>query len=131
MVLFAMKTTAEDSKIRITPRSKAVLQSLAKQQGKPMQAVLDEAIDHYRRDKFLDDVNAAYARLRSDPKGWKEERAERALWDKTLADGSSSRHRSRYALSSQEGKRINANAQHPPERTLGVPTCATGEHGLP
>ena len=82
-----MKTTAENPNIRITPRSKAVLRTLAKQQGKPMQAVLDEAIDHYRRDKFLDEVNTAYATLRSDPKRWNAELAERALWDKTLADG--------------------------------------------
>jgi predicted DNA-binding protein len=82
-----MKTTAENPNIRITPRSKAVLRALAKQEGKPMQAVLDEAIEHYQRDKFLDEVNAAYATLRNDPKAWKEEQAERALWDKTLADG--------------------------------------------
>ena len=82
-----MKTTAENPNIRITPRSKAVLRVLAKQEGKPMQAVLDEAIEHYQRDKFLDEVNAAYASLRSDPKAWKEEQAERALWDKILADG--------------------------------------------
>jgi hypothetical protein len=82
-----MKTTAENPNIRITPRSKAVLRALAKQEGKPMQAVLDEAIDHYQRDKFLDEVNAAYATLRNVPKAWKEEQAERTLWDKTLADG--------------------------------------------
>jgi hypothetical protein len=52
-----------------------------------MQAVLDEAIEHYRRDKFLDEVNAAYALLRNDPRAWKEEQAERVLWDKALADG--------------------------------------------
>jgi hypothetical protein len=44
-----------------------------------------DAMDPGRR--FLDEVNAAYAKLRSDPKGWREERADRALWDKTLADG--------------------------------------------
>jgi predicted DNA-binding protein len=82
-----MKTAAENPNIRITPHSKAVLRALAKRQGKPMQAVLDEAIDHYRRDKFLDEVNAAYAALRTEPKAWKEEQAERALWDKTLGDG--------------------------------------------
>ena len=38
-----------------------VLRDLAEREGKPMRAVL--AIEHYRRDKFLDDVNAAYARL--------------------------------------------------------------------
>jgi len=82
-----MKTTGENPNIRITPRSKAVLRALAKQEGKPMQAVLDEAIEHYHRDKFLDAVNAAYATLRDNPEAWKEERAERSLWDKTLADG--------------------------------------------
>ena len=79
--------TVEDPNIRISPRSKAVLRTLAKRAGKPMQAVLDEAIEHYQRDKFLDDVNAAFAKLRSDPKAWKEEQAERALWDKSLNDG--------------------------------------------
>jgi len=52
-----------------------------------MQAVLDEAIEHYQRDKFLDGVNAAFTNLKSDPKAWNEEQAERALWDKTLNDG--------------------------------------------
>jgi hypothetical protein len=79
--------TVENPNVRISPRSKAVLRTLAKQEGKPMQAVLDEAIEHYQRDKFLDEVNAAYADLRNDPKAWKEEQAERALWDKTLNDG--------------------------------------------
>jgi hypothetical protein len=79
--------TVENPNIRISPRSKAVLRTLAKQEGKPMQAVLDEAIEHYQRDKFLDEVNAAFANLRSDPKAWKEERAERALWDETVGDG--------------------------------------------
>jgi len=52
-----------------------------------MQTILDEAIDQYPRDKFLDEVNAAYARLRADPKAWKEELAERQDWNGTLIDG--------------------------------------------
>jgi hypothetical protein len=52
-----------------------------------MQHVLDEAIEFCRRDKFLDGVNAAFARLRNDPKAWQEEQAERVLWEKTLSDG--------------------------------------------
>ena len=52
-----------------------------------MQAVLDEAIEHYQRDKFLDEVNAAYAALKKDPKAWQKEQAERTLWDKALSDG--------------------------------------------
>ncbi len=83
----AVRKQAESPNIRITPYSKSVLRLLAKREGKPMQTVLDEAIEHYQRDKFLDDVNAAYAVLRKDPKAWKAEQAERALWDKTLNDG--------------------------------------------
>ncbi len=79
--------TVENPNIRISPRSKAVLRTLAKQEGKPMQAVLDEAIEHYQREQFLVDGNAPFADLGSDPKAWIEEQAERALWDKTLSDG--------------------------------------------
>jgi predicted transcriptional regulator len=78
---------ATNPNIRISPRSKAALKEIAKREGKPMQAVLDEAIGHYQREKFLDEVNAAYARLRTDPKAWKEELAERQIWDQALRDG--------------------------------------------
>ena len=46
-----------------------------------------EASEHGRRDKFLDDANAAFAALKNDAKAWRQEQAERALWDKTLDDG--------------------------------------------
>ena len=82
-----MSTTAQSPNIRISPQARAILRQLAKHEGKSMQSVLDDAIERYRRDRFLDEVNAAYAALRSDPKAWKEEAAERALWDRTLADG--------------------------------------------
>ena len=52
-----------------------------------MQTVLDDAIEHYRRDKFLDEVNAAYARLQSDPVAWKGELDERQVFEGTLMDG--------------------------------------------
>jgi predicted DNA-binding protein len=82
-----MKITAENTNIRITPRSRAVLRALSKQEGRSMQAVLGEAIAHYQRDKFLDEVNAAYATLRKNPKAWKEEQTERVLWNNTFAGG--------------------------------------------
>ena len=52
-----------------------------------MQTVLYDAIEHYQRDKFLDEVNAAYARLQADPIAWKEELDERLALDGTLMDG--------------------------------------------
>ena len=82
-----MRTTTESPNIRISPKSKAALRELAKRAGKPMQTILDEAIDQYSRDKFLDEVNAAYARLRADPKAWKQELAERQDWNGTFMDG--------------------------------------------
>lgn len=64
-----------------------VLRDLAEREGKSMQTVLDDAIERYRRDKFLADVNAAYARLRADPRAWKEELDERLVVEGTLMDG--------------------------------------------
>jgi predicted DNA-binding protein len=82
-----MSRTIENPNIRISALAKATLRELARQEGKPMQAVLDEAIEHYQRERLLDEANAAYARLKSDPKAWQEELAERKQWDVTLADG--------------------------------------------
>jgi hypothetical protein len=82
-----MAKTLESPNIRISAQAKATLRELALHEGKPMQAVLDCAIEHYQRERLLDEANAAYARLKSDPKAWKEELAEREKWDGTLADG--------------------------------------------
>lgn len=82
-----MGATTENPNVRISPNAKAALRDLAKREGKPMQAVLDEAIEHYQREKFMDEANAAYARLQSDPQAWREEQEERQAWDATLNDG--------------------------------------------
>lgn len=52
-----------------------------------MGAVLEEAIEEYRRTKFLEAANASYAALKSDPKAWRQELEERELWDNAGADG--------------------------------------------
>ena len=52
-----------------------------------MQAVLDHAIEVYRRMRFLEEVNLAYAKLRQDGKAWLELELERSEWEGTLADG--------------------------------------------
>lgn len=82
-----MSTITESPNIRISPRSKATLRELARHEGKPMQTVLDEAIEQYRRDKFFHELDEAYARLQADPEAWAEELAERQLWEGTLMDG--------------------------------------------
>ena len=52
-----------------------------------MQTVLDEAVEQYRREKFFRDLDETYARLEADPEAWKDELAERQIWDATLEDG--------------------------------------------
>jgi len=73
--------------VRIRKETQNILRELAANEGKPMQAILDLAIEEYRRQRFLQEVNAAYAALRNNPKGWKAELAERKEWDATMADG--------------------------------------------
>lgn len=82
-----MRATTENPNIRISPHAKATLRELAKREGKPMQTVLDEAIEYYQREKFMDEVNAAYAKLKDDPQAWGEEQEERQAWEATLNDG--------------------------------------------
>jgi hypothetical protein len=81
--------------IRISQQSKATLRELADREGKPMQAVLDEAIEQYRRERFFRELDEGYARLQVDPQAWNQELGERRLWDSTLADGLERPSRSR------------------------------------
>lgn len=73
--------------LQIEAETHAKLQELATQAGLPVPVVLEEAIEAYRRQRFLLAANAAYARLRDDPVAWAQEQAERGEWDATLADG--------------------------------------------
>jgi hypothetical protein len=73
--------------IRISAAGREVLRTLASEEGVPMGAVLEKAIERYRREKFLEDVNASYAALKANPRKWRDEIAERALWEDTLSDG--------------------------------------------
>lgn len=52
-----------------------------------MKAILEKAIEAYRRRHFLIEVNKAYAALRQGPKAWALVEKERAEWDVTLGDG--------------------------------------------
>jgi hypothetical protein len=52
-----------------------------------MQAVIKSALEVYRRQRFLDEVNAGYAELRRDTRSWEAWAAEGALWEQTLSDG--------------------------------------------
>jgi len=73
--------------VRIQPESYSKLKEMATEAQVPMPDILAEAIDALYRKRFLDECSRAYARLKADPKAWKEELAERKAWESTLGDG--------------------------------------------
>ncbi len=72
---------------RISASAHEVLRELSKAEGKPMLVLLDEAVEALRRQRFLEQLNAAYATLRADRPSWEAIEAERRAGDATLADG--------------------------------------------
>lgn len=73
--------------VRINDETHKTLRDLAEKTGAPMQTVLKDAIEFYRRQKFLDEMNEAYASLKAHPTEWKKEIEERSSWDLTTGDG--------------------------------------------
>src|SRR5438094_10629711 len=73
--------------VRISSKSREALRKLCEETGETMPAILDKAIEEYRRERLMEQVNAAYAALRADPEAWAEWQKEIAVWDATLMDG--------------------------------------------
>jgi predicted transcriptional regulator len=73
--------------VRISDATRQILREMAQIEGKPMQAILEEAVEALRRKRFLEEVNAAYASLRVDAKAWASIEGERRAWDATLLEG--------------------------------------------
>ena len=82
-----MRSVSPSANVRISHHTHKALKEIARLNGEPMQAVLDKAVETYRRQRFLEEAAAAYAAMRNDPASWKDELEERALWDKTNNDG--------------------------------------------
>jgi hypothetical protein len=73
--------------VRINSEDHAALAEMAKSSGKSMTETLSEAVRLLRANALIQQTNEAYARLKADPKAWKEVLVERALWETTLSDG--------------------------------------------
>jgi hypothetical protein len=82
-----MSTGTGQVTVRVTEDTRELLRWLSETEGRSMQAVLRSALEVYRRQRFLDEVNAGYAELSRDGGSWEEWTSERDLWDRTLADG--------------------------------------------
>jgi len=72
--------------VRIGEQTHQALRELAEADHQSMREVLEKAVEEYRRRRILEDANAAYAVLRSDPDAWQEVQAEQAEWE-ALSDG--------------------------------------------
>lgn len=73
--------------IRIPAASHATLQELALEQGRTLGQVVNDAIERYAREQFLNGLNEDYARLQADPAAWAEWQAELISLEGTLLDG--------------------------------------------
>jgi hypothetical protein len=73
--------------IRISDTAHGTLQRMSRAEGKTVAALLDEAVETLRRQRFLEQVNAAYAALRANPATWRSIDGERSEWEATLPDG--------------------------------------------
>jgi len=82
-----LKQQPSTSTVRVKAKTQATLRELAAHDGITMSDVLEQAVEAYRRQLFLEELNDAYAALRADEDAWREELEERALWDNTLLDG--------------------------------------------
>jgi hypothetical protein len=100
-----MATQTAHKTVRISEDARRLLQWLSEKEGRSMQAVLRSALEVYRRQRFLEEMNASYAELRSDARSWDEWSSEVSLWDRTLSDGLVAEPRPRYGAA--RAKRAN------------------------
>ena len=73
--------------VRLRETAHDKLRELARAEARPMNDVLEDSIEAYRRARFLAEVNAGYAALREDPEANEAFREEQASLDATLLDG--------------------------------------------
>ncbi len=73
--------------VRIDEDTHRILKEIAEREQQTMSEILAKAVEVYRRRRFLEEANAAYATLRQNPEAWRQELEEREEWDATLSDG--------------------------------------------
>jgi predicted transcriptional regulator len=73
--------------VRISAGSHRLLRQLAEEENSSMQAILDAAIERYRRERFLRGANADYGALKRDRNAWGKVEDERRVWEGANMDG--------------------------------------------
>lgn len=73
--------------VSISEKTHKVISQISETEGLALSEVLEEAVESYRRQKFLAETNQAFQKLREDRNVWRDEIAEREIWEQTLVDG--------------------------------------------
>ena len=73
---------------RISDTDHARLRRLAQATGKTQQEIIGKALAAYERAHFFALLDAGFAALRDNEQEWREELAERQVWDATMSDKS-------------------------------------------
>ncbi len=73
--------------LRISKGAHKMLREISRATGEPMSSIVDKALEEYRRKRFLEEANDAFAALKLDPDAWLKELKERRAWESTLGDG--------------------------------------------
>lgn len=74
--------------IRVPNRTRDRLAALAAATGRPMTAVVDDALDALERRVFFDALNNRYGELREDDNAWAEIEVERRAEEGSVGDQS-------------------------------------------
>ena len=77
---------AATTTVRVAVSDRDLAQELATQMGRSQMDIVHEALELYRRQQLLADMNQGFADLRRDADAWSEEMVERDVWDLTLGD---------------------------------------------
>ena len=77
---------ATTTTIRVAVSDRDLAQELATGSGRSQMEIVHEALELYRRHRFLAEMNRGFADLRRDAGAWREEMMERDVWDVTLGD---------------------------------------------
>lgn len=91
--------------VRVSQATRDLLRSLAATERKPMQAIVATALQVYRRERFLNAVNAGYAALREDRAALTGFTHEQEAWDSTLLDGVPAKETRSRGVKASRGRR--------------------------
>jgi len=75
------------TQVRVSNSTHQILRNLSLEVGESMQTIIEQAVEQYRRRRFLEGLSQDFKVLKEDAESWQEELEERKLWDKTSLDG--------------------------------------------